>query len=90
MAGDVEQDDERQQLGGGEAVAFFLGLDECRQQILAQVVTAVLDDLAEVGAHVPGGDLRCIERGIVGGRFQRGGERLRPLADLFAAIGGQR
>ena len=44
--GDVEQHDERHQLGGGEAVAGLLDQRAARQQVVAEVLAAVVDDLA--------------------------------------------
>ena len=89
VAGDVQQQHERHQLGGAQPVSGFLHLQQRRQQVVAQVLTSVGDHLAEVLAHQLGRRLRRVDRGVVGRGLERCGERLRPVAHLVGTIDRQ-
>ncbi len=89
VAGDVQQHDERHQLGGGEAVAGLLDEQQLRQQVVARGARRRSSMTSR--RYRPSAGRRLVgrlHRRVVGGRLQRRRERLRPVADLGLAFGG--
>ena len=86
VAGHVEQHDERQELLDAQPVARLLGHEERRQHVVAEVGPSGLDHLGEVGDELGDRRVAGVERLEGGGRFERGGEGLAPVADLVGAV----
>ena len=86
VAGHVEQYDERQEFLDAQPVARLLRHEERRQHVVAEVGPSGLDDLGEVGDELGDRRVAGVERLEGGGRFERGGEGLAPVADLVGAV----
>ena len=88
VASDIEQQHERNQLLLAHPIATLFGLDKCRQDVVAEMLAALIDDGDEVGDHLIDCGLGTIEVVVVRCGFERRSDVLRPHAKLGRAFGG--
>ena len=87
MSGNVEEHDKRHQFGHVESIAFTLCSEEGRDDIVAKVVSALLNDLEEIRDEFVDSDIGAVEVVERCGGFESCSEELTPITEFVGTVG---